>query len=475
MALALAVIACLASGRMLVALGWPRRPSSSYDQLLCVSLSAGLGIGIFSVLFFLAIVLGSTHLLAIDLLVLAVLVAGFLLARVGSIPSAYEIRVQESIDLPQWLRHILAASFAFAVAAAVYSAILRSIVHPHGEGWDAFAIWNLHARFLFRGGQYWRDGFSPLIPWSHPDYPLLLPSAVAHFWRALGHESTAVPAVIGIVFTFGTLGLLFSSLAILRGRTVAMLAGLALVSTPFFVEQGSAQYADVPLSFFFLVVIVLLSLDGEYRIEGAALRSGGLLILAGIAGGFAMWAKNEGILFVCAAVVAHALVPGNQRRRFIFTFLPAVAPFLLLISWFKHSVAFRSELFSDQSNMLHKVLDPSRYWAILGWFVKDFLRFGEWWVVPGTLVLIVFSFLVVANRKPQTGSGMQASLLTLAFTLAGYFAIYVITPYDLYWHLRFSLNRLFLQLWPCTLFLFFLAVPRKMGEKSRNSTEFAEN
>jgi len=40
----------------------------------------------------------------------------------------------------------------------------------------------------------------------------------------------------------------------------------------------------------------------------------------------------------------------------------------------------------------------------------------------------------------------------------GYFAVYLITPYDLVWHLSHSLGRLFLQVWPSALFLFFLAI-----------------
>jgi len=56
------------------------------------------------------------------------------------------------------------------------------------------------------------------------------------------------------------------------------------------------------------------------------------------------------------------------------------------------------------------------------------------------------------HREP----GIAMAIITLALTLAGYFAIYLITPYDLYWHLRFSLNRLFLQLWPSAIFIFFL-------------------
>jgi hypothetical protein len=475
MAIALALISSFVSGYLIIVSGWPVRPWSSYDRLLRASLSAGFGVGIFSVIFFLALVLRLTHLLAADLLASAALLAAFLLLSARRTPSVNLPRAQESPDLPRWLRLVLRASFWFAVAAGLYSAILRSIVHPQGDGWDAFAIWNLHARFLFRGGQRWRDGFSPLIPWSHPDYPLLVPSAIAHFWSALGHESTAIPAVIGVVFSFATLGLLVSGLAILRGRTLAMLGGLALASTPYFIELGSAQYADVPLSFFFLAVMVLLGLDRDYRGDRAPFGSHGLLALAGIAAGFAVWTKNEGMLFLLATVVAQLLVEARQRTRFLLIFLPAIAPFLLLIGWFKHSVAFPNELFSGHSGMLHKMLDPSRYWVIFRWLVKDFFRFGQWWPAPTTLLLIGFYLVVFDKRKSQTGYNIRALVLTLALTFAGYFAIYVITPYDLYWHLRFSLNRLFLQLWPCALFLFFLAVPAKTREKSQNGTKFADN
>lgn len=475
MALALAVICCLGSGYMAVALGLPQSAHSVYQRLLRASLSAGFGLGIFSVIFFFARVLGLNHFLAIDVLALALFAAAFFLLRARSKQVVIRTGIPESIDLPRWLRRVLIAAFGFALASALYSAILRSIAHSHGEGWDAFAIWNLHARFLFRGGEYWRDGFSPLIPWSHPDYPLLLPSAIAHFWNVLGQESAAVPALIGLVFTFCTLGLLLSSIAVLRGSMFAMLGGLALVSTPFFVEQGSSQYADVPLSFFFLAVIVLLRLDGGHRSDQSLYRSQNMLVLAGVAAGFAIWTKNEGILFVVACVVAQITMRGPQWMRRLALFILGAGPFLILVLWFKHSVAFPSELFSNQTNMLHAALDPARYRAILQWFVKDFLRFGEWYLIPGTLVLVFLYFVVAGKYNSQNSQQLCALALPLALTLAGYFVIYVITPYDLHWHLRFSLNRLFLQLWPGTVFVFFLAIPREVGEKSQNGTKFAQN
>jgi Holliday junction resolvase-like predicted endonuclease len=46
----------------------------------------------------------------------------------------------------------------------------------------------------------------------------------------------------------------------------------------------------------------------------------------------------------------------------------------------------------------------------------------------------------------------------VGFTLAGYFAIYIITPLSPALAPRYSLNRLFLQLWPSAIFLFFMVM-----------------
>ena len=151
----------------------------------------------------------------------------------------------------------------------------------------------------------------------------------------------------------------------------------------------------------------------------------------------------------------------RQRERWtaFATLLAAVAPGLLLIAWFKHSLAPPGDLFSHPATSLHRLLDPSRYWAILKWYGKEFLRFGDWALIPGTLALIGFYLTArnPADRKPVPG--LRSSVLALGLTLAGHFVVYLITPYDIYWHLRFSLSRLFLQLWPSAIFLFLLAVP----------------
>jgi len=487
MALTLAVLLCFASGYFIAALGWPRRPCPS-DFAVLDSLAAGCGLGLFSFVYVLSRAIGNAHLIATDFAAVGLLLVAFLLIR--SRQPAQLSKPTENWQLSDVTRRMLTAVFLFALAAALYAAITRVIVHPHGEGWDAFSIWNLHARFLFRSGPAWSEGFSPLIPWSHPDYPLLTPGAIAHFWTYLGHETQAVPAVIAIVFTFATVGLLYSSLAVLRGRIAALLASLALLTTPFFIEQGTSQYADVPLSFFILAAISMLCLHDAFA-QNDATKTNRLLVLAGVNAGFAAWTKNEGLLFLVALITARALAVireatlSPQRAQLMASatrkFLPlliGMAPALLLIAWFKHFVAPPGDLFPDRALAIHKLFEPARYGAVLRWYGKDFLRFGEWLLIPGTLLLIVFYFLLKPKREPQThrlAPGFATSYLALSLTLAGYFVIYLITPRDIYWHLRNSLNRLFLQLWPSAIFLFFLLITPAVKKSAHLPEELAKS
>jgi hypothetical protein len=463
MAAAVSAILCFGIAFTLVSLGLGLIALRGSDLLLRICLSAGFGLGLFSIIFFLARVSGFMGLWRIDFTLFALSLAAWLLFTVRRSPAVSTCNRTRRDSTPK----LFIAGFLVALFAALYAVIVRALGHPYGSGWDSFAIWNLHARFLDRGGAYWRDGFSLLIPWSHPDYPLLLPAAIAHFWALLGHETPAVPSAIGPVFTFSTLGLLFSALDMLVGRTSALLAGMALLCTPSFIELGTWQYADVPLSFFFLGTIVLFHLNEHAALGAATFRNkGGAMALAGLAAGFAAWTKNEGVLFVCAMLVARLLlkprvpslssasIGAAQLAPLLFTFVPV---FCVLV-FFKHFIAPPGDLFSDGATMLHKLRDPARYWAVTKWYGKEFLRFGEWLVIPVPLLMLGLYLLIRANIRTAPSASVRASALTLGLTLAGYFFVYLITPYEIYWHLRFSLARLFIQIWPSAIFVFFLGV-----------------
>src|SRR5579864_2292513 len=479
MNIALALGLSFLSGYLVISAAWPGERANKSERWMKLFISVGFGIGIFSIAFFVERWLGIVHILAIDLCLIALLLAVYLTARARRKSEYVPASEFADVKLPNWLHRLLMASFGISILGALYATVLRALAHPHGDGWDAFAIWNLHARFLFLGGSHWRDGLSALIPWSHPDYPPLVPAAIAHVWSYIGHDDPIVPAIVSLVFTFATLGLLISSLATLRGIASAALAGIALASTPFFIEQGASQYSDIPLSFFFLAAIALLHLYQQRSAQIPDASPTGLLVLAGAAAGFSVWAKNEGLLFLFAFLASQIASVAWRRRppssnsllssvRELAMLLLAIAPFLLLIAWFKHFLAPPGDLFSDSETMIHKILTPGRYWTILQWYAKEFFRFGSW-LVPTTVLFVAFSLLSPSSGIRRRNTAFRSSVLTLALTLSGYFAVYVITPNDLYWHLRFSLNRLFLQLWPTVIFLFFLFVSGQAEPISRQN------
>ncbi len=179
MGLAMEVVLSLGSGYLLSIIFWPRRQSSAFEVLYCIFLALGLAVGLSSIVLVFARAFSVDHLIALDISIFALLAASYIIIRPRK-----SIRTLQSEIIGQneqnWLDRVLVSSFVIVTAAALYSTVLRCIAHPHGEGWDAFSIWNLHARFLFRGGTAWRDGFTSIIPWSHPDYPLLLPGAITH-------------------------------------------------------------------------------------------------------------------------------------------------------------------------------------------------------------------------------------------------------------------------------------------------------
>lgn len=435
------------------------------DLLLTASVSVALGLGLASTTFFLwAIVLRWSPglLLGIEVALAVLLVLG----------GAWAARGRRT-DLPRgerrsFLDGLLTLGFLLAVGLAAYGFLYRSVREPHGL-WDAWAIWNLRARFLFRGSEYWRDGLSPLLSWSHPDYPLLVPGIVARGWTFAGGETTAVPIVVDLLFTFATAGVLAAAVWGLRGRTQGMLAGLALLGTPFFVAHGAAQYADIPIAGYLLASLALL-----HQADQAPREVGGTYALAGLLAGMAAWTKNEGLLFLAVLLVAHVVsvlrrAAWSREWQRLAAFGAGALPMLLMVTAFKVFLAPPTDLVAGQSldTIIGRLAEPSRYLQVASAFAKEFLDRGKWNILP--VVLPFYGLLLGVRGGGGTAPGRDAEragarqrLATtwgaLALMMAGFYLVFLLTPRDLAWHLRTTVDRIFLELWPSLLLATFLTI-----------------
>jgi hypothetical protein len=458
LALFLAVAPPLVTASLLVLWLAPMSGGGLNAVVFKVSLAVGCALGLSSCSFFLwRIVLGSHAQLSVAegglyLGAIAVLMCAVHRARKSRRLLTLAGRPAHRSRAYACLVVGLSALLVLTALARLVLFLLLSRRDPHGH-FDAIAIWNVRARFLARCREHGADAFVPEL--FHADYPLLVPASIARVWLYLETESTWVPALVALLFTSATVGVLYAAVALLRGKLFGCTAGLLLLGTSAFIVLGTWQYADVPASYFFLSVAALFGMKDWLRPQDLRLAA-----LAGVMAGFAGWAKNEGLLFVALVPLSRAVVlsrlGSGAYLRELCAFGAGVLPVALIILYFKVIVAPPSDLFAGQNlhDLLGRLGTPSRYGRIAMAILTDLSR--------GLLIplLGMAAYLLLAGRGRAAPAWQVAAApaLLLALMLGSYFAVYLVTPHDLEWHLKTSLSRLLMQLWPMALFVYFLTV-----------------
>ena len=279
-------------------------------------------------------------------------------------------------------------------------------------------------------------------PELHPDYPLLLPLTIARFWLFAGGVPTEVPQVAGAIAAGLTMALLVGAGWVFGDVVAAVCAAGALLVMPSFLLQSAWQYADVPLSCFYMGTLIAVALG---------VRRGGSprwFTVAGLLAGAALWTKNEGALFALTAVLAVRLFSGPLWDRAAWKPAARLAvgmlPFIAAVISMKILTATSNDVLAGQSwsTIWPRVTNPVRHLEILRFSSNLARSMFDW----RPLALLV-GFVVARGRGTDLRPAGAASLI-VALTGCGYYAIFLITPHDLTWHLGTAAARLLVQLWP---------------------------
>jgi hypothetical protein len=107
--------------------------------------------------------------------------------------------------------------------------------------------------------------------------------------------------------------------------------------------------------------------------------------------------------------------------------------------------------------MLARIMDTERYVLIFREFVDHLIWFGRGDISLLTVLLVYMLIIGLTPRHVDSDAYLVCSIL-LATQFMGYFAVYILTPHDLDWHLRTSLSRLIMHLYPSALLLYFTAL-----------------
>lgn len=460
------------SGGMFVHLLWPERDL----KLLFFKffLGIGIGLGLSSLLYFLYLfAFAGQHWFVFIQLAIFLLLLAF---------TVWTERKRGPFSLPHFnptRTQIILAGIAVVVFIVSLLGTGSYLLRRQQGDWDAWMMFNRSARFIYRDQPHWLESFSRQVdPIFHADYPLLLGLNVASGWDALGAESAYVQMLQSALFALAALGILVSALASLRSLGQASVGLIVLWGTPTLVNEGAREMADLPVAFFILSTAILIYFYFVYKKPT-------LIVLSGLTAGLAAWTKNEGSLFVIGVGVALVVafmfenshedtkkenVVTSRLRDLVVKFsgnvLPALFwyalglafPFVIVIC-FKLFLAPPSDVLSNGAmRSIQQILEISRHLEILQYLGRELYYFGGWtnWfgIIPALFVyFLLFRLPVNKELRPAYIAGITM----LAVQLFGDYGVYLITPYDLTWHLSYSIERIVLQIFPVIVFLVLAA------------------
>jgi len=443
-----------AIGLLAVRLVMPRRGFVGVVESFALGLPLGLGLtGVVALVSLLLFDRPGVLLEIITLVVLVVLVV--VRSRLGASTVSAEAPAST-----RWLglgAVVCLCAVLLADAATIHEAW---ITDSHGL-WDAWAMWNMRARMLARGGADWSAAFA-VSPELHPDYPLLLPAIVARGWTVIGTEARWVPALVGLVFASGSVACLLVVVRRVRGDVSGVVAAITVAATPLFVGLSASQYAEAPLAFFVVFGLAQLTLlDHDPTRMAHAL-------LAGLAFGLALLTKNEGSLLVlCVVLVRAALLVrlhGRSRLREVgWVALGIAAPIALLVSLravLTPDAAMTDIRVDGWAEVTTRLADVNRYEVVGRYLLAETRWLGDWPVPVAT----VLGALALARGRSHGRGAREARGTVIGSTVLyvlGISVVYVAGSSfgDRLWdHVESSLPRLMMSAWPMIVLGLFVGM-----------------
>lgn len=347
-------------------------------------------------------------------------------------------RVQKSIlEIKKSLSHQnVILPISLCIGTALLSILFFQTAQRWGT-WDAWTIWNLHAKFLSADSTIFKMYEEPVF--TALDYPLFLPSLIAILWKLSGTVSPIEPIAISFITT---LSVLFVAYAFLKNHNkfLAIIISLLLASDFVFIQIGAWQYADTLLSLFLLISICLFSEKQKTKT---------LPFYIGLFSAACGWIKNEGILLFLIFSLFYLIKNIKQISNIFWYLLGTIIP-LSTAFIYKFNFAPQNDFLSQLSteDIFTRIVDVSRYAAISSYFLIDVLTHH----IP---FLVLLSLLFILRKlKPTVAAGVMLSIS------AAYFAVYLSTNSDLMWNLSTSANRLFQHLYPSFIYLALLSLSK---------------
>lgn len=318
--------------------------------------------------------------------------------------------------------------------------------------WDALAIWDARAKFLFFEGNL---SFLEELD-VQEGYPLLISYSLAFFYSLYSQYFYFSKVIFPSIF-LSLMCFIYGSLRLSNlNRTYSLLITLLIASFNDLIYHATIAYADLPLAYFYTTALITSLL---YFKE----LKNRLLLCSSIFNGFMMWIKQEGFflflinLFVFLMFLIVFLV---RKRVKLKVFLLNILYFLSIsiityLPWNLIIVYYNfGNVYLDNINQIFKILTKFERIMLIFYYFHNFpIQWKIYWIFT-LLILSIHPFYL---KDYKSGYLLVSYLLHFMLIIAAY----IVTPYPLDWHLENSLDREILHLVPLNAYLLYCALRKE--------------
>lgn len=426
--------------------------SNQFPLLLKFSISYGLGTGFNGIFMFFSIIAGINSRFSFIPLIIVTLFLGFFfkinkkfLNDIAHVLSSIKNKIMAIIQKRKKYHPLIWVCFILFGIEAIYL-FFTWLIEPNW-GWDAVAIWDAHARFIFFDGNlnYVAQNATP-----HDSYPILLPLNLVFFYSVY-LQPQYYALIMFYSYFYCILILIYYSLrkiGVNNNKSLLITALIAL--NPEIYYNATTGYADLTLTFFYCAGIIFMCFY-------ISTKNKSFLIYSALFHGFMSWTRPEGIEIT---VVDFTILVGYHVFSLLKSRNREMANFVKQdLIWFSYIIVIylpwliicavdrvNEQNLSNISILLNSQTDFSNLLTIF-----KFIIFNSAYSTRAFLILF-FVVLVLNIKKIFKMPALFLLILIFAQILLKIIA-QIITPNPLLWELGTAFDRQILPLIPVGLFV----------------------
>ena len=301
--------------------------------------------------------------------------------------------------------------------------------------WDAWAIWLFHAKRIFFEQSIIAQ-LDEYAMWTHNDYPVIAPTFAASLATLVGGWNNIFPKLAFLLMYFPPLIL---SIKIFNVRYHLLFLILALFILNLHFING---YVDGLVAIYFSFSSYLV-----YDIFVNKQNSFYYLLITFCFFVILSLLKNEGIVMVTILLSIMIIINIQKKeifqnyKKIIFLLFSLIPILIWKINCINHNIKNDIINYNVPNILTDRIFDYNSFKLIFKFLILD-TKFIL------SIIFILIAFYFTKNKKI-----FYFSLLVGMSYIFSLFMVYLITPYDLTWHLSSSASRIIMS--PVFLFSFF--------------------